>query len=436
VSPDERERAEGGYLLSASAFGHLLAGRWEDGQADAARAAELGRRYGEPDLVAVALIDEGRALVALGRVEDGLARLDEAMVAVTAGELSPILTGLVYCSVIEGCHEAYELPRAREWTEALTRWCDEQTGLVPFTGLCLLHRAELMQLEGGWPSALEEARRAGVRFAERTDRSATARAVYREGELLRLQGRLAAAERAYREASHLGWEPQPGLALLRLAQGDRSAAVAAIRRVTSETGDQRRRATLLPACVEIMLAAGDVDAAKAGCRELEAIAAEYRSRMLDAIVDHARGAIALAEGDAGNALASLRRTVDGWLALEVPYECARARVLVGLACRMLGDDETSRLELDAARAVFAELGAEPELGRVDSLSHTAEGHGLTKRELEVLRLVAAGHSSKEIAARLVLSERTVDRHLSNIFTKLRVRSRTAAAAYAYEHRLV
>ncbi len=437
IGPEERDCIELGYLASASAFHHLIAGRWEEARIDAARAADLGERHGDRDLVAVSLIDEGRAVAALGRVQEGLALLDEAMVGVTAGELSPIVSGLVYCGVIEGCHEVYELRRATEWTEALTSWCDEQADLVPFTGTCLLHRAELMELRGGWRDALEEARRAGERFAERTDRSAAAQAGYREGEILRLEGKLVAAERAYREASRLGYEPQPGLALLRLAQGERAAAVAAIQRAAAETTDPLRRARLLPAYVEIMLAADDVDAAQEGCRELEAFAATRQSRMLDAIVAHARGAVALAAGDARSALVSLRHAAQEWLALEVPYECARARVLVAIACRTLGDEDASRLELEAARAVFAELGAEPDLTRVGELGGSDdESHGLTKRELEVLRLVAAGETNKTIASRLVLSERTIDRHLSNIFTKLRVSSRTAAAAYAYEHRLV
>jgi ATP/maltotriose-dependent transcriptional regulator MalT len=437
VGPGEQDCPERAYLASASAFRHLGAGRWEEARADAALAAELGARHGERDVVALALIDEGRALAALGRVEEGLARLDEAMVGVTAGELSPIVSGLVYCSVIEGCHDVYELRRAREWTDALTRWCDEQPDLVPFTGTCLLHRAELMQLQGGWRDALDEARRAGDRFEARPDRPAAARARYRQGEVLRLQGRLAEAEEAYREASRLGFEPQPGLALLRLAQGDRAAAAASIRTATAEPGDPSRRAALLPAYVEILLAAGDVDAAVEASRELASLAAGHESRWLGAVVAHAQGAVALAAGDGAGALVPLRHAADEWRALDVPYECARARVLTAVACRALGDDDTARLELDAARTVFAELGARLDLACADVLATGAgPGHGLTGRELEVLRLVAAGESNKAIAARLVLSERTVDRHLSNIFAKLHVSSRTAAAAYAFEHRLV
>jgi ATP/maltotriose-dependent transcriptional regulator MalT len=296
-----------------------------------------------------------------------------------------------------------------------------------------------MQLHGAWRDALEEARRAHQRGAQGMYQSAAAQAFYQQGEVHRLQGELAAAEEAYREASRRGWEPQPGLALLRMAQGNGDAAAATIRRVMGETTEQLKRARLLPAYVEIMLTVGDTQEARSACRELEEISAVYRSGMLSAIAAHARGAVELAEGDAQAALLALRHAWQVWQELEVPYEVARVRVLLGLACRALGDDDTASLELEAARGVFAQLGAAPDLGRVDSLTLGApsiDAHGLTPRELQVLRLVAAGETNKAIAAELVLSERTVDRHVSNMFTKLGVSSRTAATAYAYKHQLV
>jgi ATP/maltotriose-dependent transcriptional regulator MalT len=433
---EEHESVEHGYLLMPLAFRHEAEGEFEAGAAVAARAAAIAERFNDAEAFALATQVQGHMLARAGRVRDGLALMDEAMVAVTAGKLSPIATGIVYCGVILDCREVYEVRRAREWTAALTRWCRQQPDVVAFTGRCLLHRAEIMQLSGAWGAALEEARSAGRRFVE-TRNPTAGLALYRQAELHRLQGDLDAAEDAYREASHLGWEPQPGLAQLRLAQGRRDAAVAAIRRVAAEAKEPLKRAGMLPAYVEIMLAAGDVDEARAACRELEEIASGYESAMLAALVAHARGAVALAESDAAGALPSLRHALTSWRELEAPYEAARARVLIGLACRALGDDDAAELELDAARSVFVELGAEPDVTRLNSVVGSAAAeHGLTARELEVLRLLAAGKSNREIAGALVISEHTVGRHVQNIFAKLDVSSRAAAGAFAYEHRLV
>jgi ATP/maltotriose-dependent transcriptional regulator MalT len=311
--------------------------------------------------------------------------------------------------------------------------------MVAHTGRCLVHRAEIMQLHGAWPDALEEARRAGHRFAQQANQVAAANALYRQGEVHRLLGEFTAAEKAYRDASRGGCEPQPGLALLRLAQGDGDAAAASIRRVAGETTERLKRARLLPAHVEIMLAVGEAEEARSACRELEEISAGNESGVLGAMSAQARGAVDLAEGAARAALVALRHAWTFWQELEAPYEAARVRVLLGLTCRALGDDETAALELEAARAVFARLGAAPDLARVDSLTGSADSidaRGLTPRELQVLRLITAGETNKAIAAKLVLSERTVDRHVSNIFTKLSVSSRAAATAYAYEHQLV
>jgi DNA-binding CsgD family transcriptional regulator len=439
VEREGRDCAERGYLLFPPMFQYEATGDYEAATATAAAAAEIGERFGDADLFALAVHSQGIILVKMGRVVEGLGLLDEAMVAVTAGELSPIVSGLVYCGVILGCQDAYELRRAQEWTAALTRWCEEQPDMVSFTGTCLVHRAEIMQLHGAWRDALEEARRAGERCARAMNQAATAQALYRQGEVHRLQGRFAAAEEAYRYASRGGCEPQPGLALLRLAQGKNEAATAAIRRVVGETIERPKRARLLPAYVEIMLAVGDVQEARNACRELGEISAGFQSSMLGAMVAHTRGMIDLADGAARSSLVALRHAWQVWQELEVPYEAARVRVLLGLACRALGDDDTAALELESARVVFAQLGAAPDLARVDSLTRRAasgSNHGLTARELQVLRLVAAGKSNREIASALVISERTVDRHASNIFTKLSVSSRAAATAYAYQHQLL
>jgi DNA-binding CsgD family transcriptional regulator len=414
-------------------------GRYADAEANAAAAVECGERFGDRDLVALALHIQGQTLIKQARIADGLTLLDEAMVAVTADEVSPIITGVVYCGVIAGCEEAYDVRRAQEWTAALTRWCDQQPELVSFTGRCLAHRAGIMQFRGAWAEALEEARRARDLCEQGMNDAATGQALYQQAELHRLQGDFAAAEAAYRDANRYGHEPQPGLSLLRLGQGDDDAAAATIRRALGETRDPLRRTRLLPAAAEIALAVRDLVEARRAADELSAIAGDYDIVMLRAIAAHVQGMVALAEDDAEHALVSLRAARATWQELDAPYETARTRVLVGLACRALGDDDTAALELESATTAFEQLGALPDLARVEALTSspdTHEIHGLTPRELEVLRLVAAGKTNREIAAQLVVSEHTVARHIQNIFTKLRVSSRTAATAFAFEHRLV
>jgi ATP/maltotriose-dependent transcriptional regulator MalT len=373
-------------------------------------------------------------------VDEGLALLDEAMVAVVAGEVSPLMTGLIYCSVIETCQLVCAPGRAREWTTALARWCDGQPDLIAFTGACRVHRAEVLQLQGDWQAAIEEATRASDRYAQLGGQQAAAAALYQKAEVHRLRGEVAAAEEAYRSASQWGWEPQPGLALLRVAQGKPRAAAAAIRRVVNATADRLRRIKLLPACVEILVAAGDLREARQASRDLDEIARSFASGgVLGAMAAHARGEVELAEGDAPAALTSSRRAWEVWQQIGAPYPAARARILVGLACRALGDGDGAELELDAARAALERLGAATDLARLDRLAQrppSAKRHGLTGRELQVLRLIATGKTNRAIAAELSLSEKTVDRHVSNILGKLDVSSRAAATAYGYEHALI
>jgi DNA-binding CsgD family transcriptional regulator len=432
-----------GYLLLPLAFRHEMSGDCAAAAAIAGQAVAIAQRHGDSDLFALAVHVQGRVLVLDGRIAEGLALFDEAMLALTSGELSPIARGIVYCGVILGCQAAYDMRRAQEWTEALSSWCERQQDLVAFSGRCHVHRAEIMALRGAWSQALDEARCASERAARNNQRRALGEAAYVQGEVHRLRGATAAAERAYFEASEHGRDPQPGLALLRVVEGNVEAAVSAIERALGETRDPLSRARLLPACNEILLAAGDVDRASEVCAELAQIAARLEGAdMLGAVAARAQGAVALAGGDPGGALLALRRAWRAWTEASVPYEAARTRELMGRACAKLGDDEAAALELAAARRVLDELGAVPDVARIDALTGAGAGAssrsagGLSGRELEVLRLVAQGRTNRAIADELVLSERTVERHVSNICTKLRVASRTAATAYAYEHGLI
>lgn len=431
------ENVERGYLLLSEAFRLLaLEQRWVDAHAVAVRAVEMGRRASDDDLVALGLNVAGRSMIGAGRADEGMALLDEAMVAVVSGELSPIVAGTVYCSLIEACEEIAEWRRAGEWTDALTRWCDRQHGMMTFTGQCLTHRAHVLRRRGAFQAAADAAHAAWERFAGAADERLSGGALYASGEVHRLRGDPVRAEEAYRRAGDQGHDPQPGLALLRLVQGRTDAAAASMRRLDAEWTSPTARIRLLPAYVEVMLAAGDVAAAGRAATELAELAATYGTVALRADADGAQGAVLLAGGDIEAALVSLRRAAEGWRSLEAPYETARTRVLIARACRALGDADTATLELDAALRVFTELGAS--VDHVDRpVTPTSDrDHGLTPRELDVLRLVATGMTNQAIAGELHLAVKTIDRHVANILTKLGVPTRTAATAYAYDHDLL
>jgi DNA-binding CsgD family transcriptional regulator len=436
---------EQGYLLLPAGQRHLSAGQHAEAHDCAARAAAVGEQFDEPDLISFARNLQGRSLLSQGRIDEGLALLDEAMVGATSGELSPIVTGIIYCSAIASCHRVFEFERVREWTAALSTWCETQPQLGMFTGHCLVHRAEVMEMSGSWPEAVAEARRAVTRCVRNIDQEAAGRAHYQQAEIHRLRGEFDAAESAYHEASRAGFEPQPGLALLRLAEGDRAAAAAASRRMVGATAERLARIRFLPAHVEIMLAVGDLDEARAGSRELQESAASLSTDAVTAIAAHAEGSVRLAEGNPSAVLEPARRAFAIWQQMGAPYLAARLRVLLARACSGLGDSEAARLELAGASEVFERLGARPDLAAVQAIevglrsggtTAPAAGHGLSERELQVLRLVATGKTNKAVARELALSEKTIDRHVSNIFAKLGVSARAAATAFAYEHKLI
>lgn len=431
---------ERGFLMVPMALRMIEEGAASEAYAMFGRAGEQGERYGEPDLVTLARLGQGRALVRTGKVAEGLTLLDEAMVAVTAEEVSAIVTGTVYCAVILVCLDAFDLRRAHEWTVALSDWCDAQADLVPFRGQCLVHRSEIMQMHGEWPEALEEAQRARDRLSDPPGQPAVGMAYYQLGELYRLRGDLMEAEEAYRQAGELGRQPYPGLALLRLAQGRKQVAESALRRVVDQAQDPAARAKVLPAFVEVLLASGDTAAARTAADELASIAADLDAPLLRALAAAGAGAVLLAEGDAKAALQALHDACARWRELEAPYEEACTRLLGGLACRELADAETAEMEIAAARLTFRRLGAALDEARTEVLRHkerTGRGAGgLTGRETQVLKLAAEGMTNRQIAAELVVSEHTVRRHLQNIFVKLGVPSRAAATAYAFKRGLI
>jgi DNA-binding NarL/FixJ family response regulator len=427
---------ERGYLTFARALGCVMEGDPRAARTLFAEAVVVGERFRDADLIVYARHGQGRALIGLGEIGQGAALLDEAMAAITSGEVTPMLMGDVYCSVIDACHDMMDIRRAQEWTEALDEWCANQPDMAPYRGQCLIHRAEIMTVHGEWPSASEEAERARHSLSQPPPHRAIGAAFYQIGELHRLRGDFASAEEAFREASRAGRDPQPGLALLRLAQGQVEAAMTAIARAMDDPGLRRRRSWILPAYIEIALAANDIASARTAAQSLSGIATDDAAEYLRALAAHATGSVLLAEGDALGALSALRRATSLWSDLEAPYEAARTRAVIGLACRALGDEESAVLELDGARAQFEALGAAPDAARVAALAH-AKSHtpssSLTSREVEVLRLIATGKTNRAIAGALGISEKTVARHVSNMFTKLDLSSRAAATAYAYEH---
>lgn len=382
------------------------------------------RRLGSLDFATLTLHQQGLFLLAGGENSAGLGKLDEAMLEVASGRLSPIVTGIVYCGCVSGCWEVYELRRAQEWTEAMSRWCAEQPEIGNFAGECRVRRAELKRLRGAWDDARADLD--GVTPAD-VDAWAAGIAAYLRGELDRLQLRFADAEDNFREAARLGCDPQPGLALLRLAAGSSEAAAAMVRRCLAESHQDGKRVEVLVAAVEILVAVADLDAADAAMNELAVLAQKCRTPVVRALADQARAAVVLAGGHPDLALEPARAALRTWIEVPSPYQGAQTRLIIAQACRELGDHEGA--DAEAALAVEA-------LQALDADPGAAVQTVLSPRELEVLRLVATGATNRSIATTLVLSERTVDRHVSNIFGKLGVSSRAAATAYAFEQQLV
>jgi DNA-binding CsgD family transcriptional regulator len=431
------EGVERGFLAVVEATIARFSGRLEDARVLAAEAAELGTRFGDRDLWALGIHTSGLIDIAAGEIDEGVALLDEAMTAVLAGELRPYFTGIVYCNVIGACLGLGDVGRAGEWSDAAKVWCESIPPESRFPALCRTNRAQVASLRGAWQEAEEEAERAAGELHP-VDPRASARACYEAGEIRRRIGDLAGAERWFARAREAGFDPQPGSSLLRLAESRAADARAALRGSSPpDDASPLDRARLLAARVEVALAVADPGEARAAAAELDGLAARYPAPALHATSLSANGSIALAEDAPAEGADRFRRAATAWQDLRLPYKAARARVGLGLALRALGNEEGSDFELRAALGAFERLGAGPDADHLREMIAAAPAlpRGLTAREAEVLRLVAAGRSNRQIAEELVISQHTVARHLQNLFAKLDVSSRAAATAFAFKHDL-
>lgn len=440
----QAECAMHGYLACSEAEQALGEGRATDAAAHSARAVRLGHEHADSALVALGLSWQALGLLSGGDLEGGARSLDEAMASVAAGELDSHFTGWAYCFAIGMCMGVADLRRAGTWAQQAWEWASSLPEPTPYRGLCRVRQVEIMSLRGDLQAAEAEAHRACEEMLA-FEPNLAGEAFYVAGEILRRRGDLGGSEAAFERAQELGQDPHPGLALVRLAEGNVEAAAAGLR-TANQARPPLQLTALLAARVEVALAGHDLRDARAACDELDRVAEEVPTDALVAAAATARGRVRLAEEDAEAALLELRPAVTSWRALDLACEVAETRALVGLAMRELGDGEGAHLELQSAQRALEQVGASAGARRVaDLLAASAAANArppgtplesLTARECEVLQLVASGATNRQIAAELVLSEHTVARHLSNIFTKLDVRSRTAATALAFEHGLV
>jgi ATP/maltotriose-dependent transcriptional regulator MalT len=421
-----------GYELLTAAMSHLHAGHAAEALQLSEDLVSVATEHQDVDLGVFGGLAHGQALLANGELAAGLAELDATMVRATARSVTPQAVGIVYCAIVANCKACLDVDRSVEWTRVLDEWCAAQPGLVPFQGACIVHRSEVHQLRGDWARAIAEVDQLIAHPGP--NQNTIGEAHYVRAELHRLRGEYDAAETAYREALGHGKDPQPGLALMRLAQGRTDSALLSLRRALEEPGAPQLRTRLWPALLEVALVTGDLDCAAEASARLDEAADASDAGYLRAAAAWARGRLAVRRGDPQVALGALRSALEGFRAAGSPYDSARCRVVIAAACEALGDQETARLERDAARVTFVALGAQPDLDLLDHVTPT-ERHGLTSRETEVLRLVASGATNRGIAEQLVLSEKTVARHVANIFAKLEVSNRSAATAWAHQHGL-
>ena len=380
----ESESAEHGHLWYMHAMGMSKMNQLDEALQYADKALDVGTRFGDRDVQGFALVIKGATLVKAGRADEGLKLLDEATVAAVSGDLGPMASGFIYCIAISATAKMADYRRAGEWTEASKRWCERQS-ISGFPGICRVHRAEIMRLRGAWAEAEQEARRA-LNELQTFNADFAAAGFYELGEIRFRMGDLEGAEDAFREAHELGHEPQPGLALLRLAQGKERAAANAIRRSLDDEVDPLTRARYLPAQAEIALAEGDVETAKVAADEVTEIAKRFDSDVLEAMALCAHGAIQLADGDARTATQTLRKALRMWRDADLPYEAARTRLVLALAMRTDDDEEGALLELEAAKSAFEKLGAVLDLRRAIELLGDEVSETLPKTAVPALRV--------------------------------------------------
>ena len=424
----------GGFVRLGPAVAQLGSGNPVAARQEFEEILAIAERHGDDELAIIASLGLGKSLIELGVIGEGFERFDRAMAAVSAGDVAPVPVGVISCAVVSDAVMAFDLDRATEWTDVLDRWCRDQPELITFSGQRHALQAGLLVLRGAWAEASTAAELALARFRA-GDYRAVYGAPYQLAELGRLRGAFHSAEESYRRAGESGWEPQPGLALLHLAVGRTTIAQDEIRRTVAGTDPFTRR-YLLPAVVEIEVAAGDVEAARRAVEELREASRSTPTPMLAATLAAAEARVLLAAGDATASLGAARGAVDAWRAVGARYERARSMVTAGRALLALDDRAAALAEFTGAREVFVALGANPALAELEDLMGDRRVGVLTPREVEVLRLVSTGLTNRAIGARLSLSEKTVARHVSNIFGKLGLSTRAAATAYAYETGLV
>jgi DNA-binding CsgD family transcriptional regulator len=426
---DRPESSAHGYLQYVDASIEMdVYGEPGPAEQTAANLDSLARAHGDPALSCFARVLEGLARVRSGRTAEGFAALDEAMLEVVAGRLRPKWAGDIYCTVIHLSHQLADWGRMRAWTDALDRWARPLSQTFMYAAVTRVHQLQLVAAEGGWSQVEKEV--AGPSEALVGSHGWTAGAGFYElGEVRRLRGDADGAAAAFAQARALGVEPQPGEALLAYAAGRAPQAATALRAALAGQGRLERARALLPA-VEVGLAAGDDDLARSAAEELAGTAAVYGTAGLLAWAVHAGALLALDGGRWEEAVAGLEAALRGYREQRLRHATAQVHEHLAIARRGLDQAAAAAADEATALAIYRQLGASPDLAR---LTATTRPGGLTPREEEILAQVVSGASNHQVAERLVISDKTVSRHLANIFAKLGVGSRTAAAAWAHEH---